>query len=112
MLKEKKKLIYWIALGVVLLAVVILILWHGGRSKAPEPLAAVTPRPTQQVVIRERPVEKLVEVEKEVTVEEIRAGLNDMGVLLTEEYYFTDVVRFSSIKKLFKTKFLVSLVNL
>ena len=40
-------------------------------------------------------------MEKEVTVEEIAAGLNDMGVLLTEEYCFTDVVRFSSIKKFF-----------
>ena len=102
MLKEKKKLlIYLIALAVVLLAVIVLIVWHGGRSKAPEALPVATPRPTQQVIVRERPVEKLVEVEKEVTVEEIRAGLNDMGVLLTEEYYFTDVVRFSSIKTLF-----------
>ena len=102
MLKEKTKLrIYLIALCVVLLAVLILVIWHGGRSKVPEPLSAVTPRPTQQVVVRERPVEKLVEVEKEVTVEEIRSGLNDMGFLLTEEYFFTDVVRFSSIKKLF-----------
>ncbi len=102
MLKEKWKLrIYLIAVCVVLLAVVVLILWHGGRSEAPEPLAAVTPRPTQQVVVRERPVEKLVEVEKEVTLEEISFGLNDMGVLLTQEYCFTDVVRFSSIKKLF-----------
>ncbi len=102
MLKEKQKLrLYLIALAVVLLAVIALLFWHGGRGKPPETPAAVTPRPTQQVVVRERPVEKLIEVEKEVTVEEIRAGLNDMGVLLTEEYYFTDVVRFSSIKKLF-----------
>ncbi len=105
MLKEKKKLrIYLIALIVVVLVIIALILWHGGRSKS-EPLPAVTPRPTQQVVVRERPVEKivekLVEVEKEISVEEIRSGLNDMGVLLTESYYFTDVVRFSSIKKLF-----------
>ena len=105
MLKEKKKLrIYLIALAVVLLVIIALIVWHGGRAE-PEPLPAVTPRPTQQVVVRERPVEKivekLVEVEKEVSAEEIRGGLSDMGVLLTEEYYFTDVVRFSSIKKLF-----------
>ena len=101
MLKEKQKLrIYLIALAVVVLAVVALLIWRlGGKSE--EPLPAVTPRPTQQVVVREKPVEKLIEVEKEVTVEEIAAGLNDMGVLLTEEYCFTDVVRFSSIKKFF-----------
>ncbi len=120
MLKEKKKLlIYLIALIVVVLAVVILVIWGATRSKAPEAPAAVTPRPTQQVVVRERPVEKiiekLVEVEKEVTVEEIRSGLNDMGVLLTEEYYFTQVVHYSSSKKIFsielgftETSYLVS----
>ena len=32
----------------------------------------------------------------------IQDGLNDVGVLVTEEYYFTEVVGFSSIKKLFK----------
>ena len=106
MLKEKKKLrIYLAAIVVVLLAVVALIIWHGGRSRSETPLSAVTPRPTQQVIVRDRPVEKLiekiVEVEKEVTVEEIRSGLNDMGVLLTGEYYFTDVISYSSIKKLF-----------
>ena len=102
MLKEKQKLrLYLIALAVVLLVIIALVVWHGGRSKAPEALPAVTPRPTQQVIVRERPVEKLIEVEKEVAVDEIRSGLNDMGVLLTEEYFFTDVVRFSSIKTLF-----------
>ncbi len=105
MLKEKKKLgLYLAALIVVLLAVVVLIVWHGGRQ-TDEPLPAVTPRPTPQVVVRERPVEKLVEkiveVEKEITVEEIRSGLNDMGVLLTAEYSFTDVVHYSSAIKLF-----------
>ncbi len=55
--------------------------------------------------MRERPVEKIieqiVEVEKEIGVEEIRSGLNDMGVLLTAEYDFTQVISYSSIKKLF-----------
>ena len=102
MLKEKQKLrLYIIALCAVVLVIIVLIIWRGGRSRASDPLPAVTPRPTQQVVVRERPVEKLIEVEKEVSVEEIRSGLNDMGTLLTGEYCFTDVVRFSSIKKLF-----------
>ena len=121
MLKEKKKLlVYLIALIVVLLAIIILIVWHACRSKAPElPAAAVTPRPTQQVIVRQRPVEKIiekiVEVEKEISVEEIRSGLNDMGVLLTEEYCFTQVVHYSSAKKIFsielgftETSYLVS----
>ena len=101
MLKEKKKLwLYLAAIAVLVLAAVVLLIVHAGKK---EPVAppAVTPRPTQQVVVRERPVEKLIEVEKEVTVEELGAGLNDMGVLLTQEYYFTDVVTYSSVKTLF-----------
>ena len=46
-------------------------------------------------------VEKIVEVEKEITAATIRDGLRDMGFLVTEEYFFTQVVGFSSVKKLF-----------
>ena len=69
------------------------------KDAAPQPVP--TPRP--QVVYREVEVEKLVEVEKEIGVETIQDGLRDMGILVTEEYFFTDVVSFSSVKKLFKT---------
>ena len=104
MLKEKKKLwVYLAALACVVLVIVVLILVYAGRGKASPAAAAaaVTPRPTAEVKVREKFVEKLVEVEKEVSVEEISAGLNDMGVLVTQEYAFTDVAQFSSIKKLF-----------
>jgi len=104
MLKEKQKLrIYLVALAVVLLAVVVLIIWHGGRGKTSETPAAVTPRPTTQVIVRERPVEKNVQIEtvKEFTTEEICSGLRDMGFLLTQEYYFTDAISYSSVKSIF-----------
>ena len=48
-------------------------------------------------------MEKLVEVEKEITSEIIQDGLREMGVLITEEYYFTDVISFSSVKKFLRT---------
>ena len=103
MVKEKKKLwIYLIALAAVVLLICGLILWRVLSAPAAQDApAAVAPRPTPEVRIRERLVDKLIEVEKEVGAEEIASGLNDMGVLVTEEYYFTDVVHFSSIKKLF-----------
>ena len=103
MVKEKKKLwIYLIALAVVVLLICGLILWRVLSAPAAQDApAAVAPRPTPEVRIRERLVDKLIEVEKEVGAEGIASGLNDMGVLVTEEYYFTDVVHFSSIKKLF-----------
>lgn len=102
MLKEQRKTrLYIIALIAVVLVIAALILIHAlGRPKA-EPTPAAAPRPTAQVRTRETFIEKLVEVQKEVTVEEIAAGLNDMGVLVTEEYCFTDVVRYNSIKTLF-----------
>ncbi len=103
--EKRRKRIYIGALCAVLLVILGLIIWGGVRGGTAEAPPAVTPRPTQQVVVRERPVEKIieqiVEVEKEIGVEEIRSGLNDMGVLLTAEYDFTQVISYSSIKKLF-----------
>lgn len=54
----------------------------------------------KDVVIKEVEVEKLVEIEKEITSEIIEDGLRDMGFLITQEYYFTDVISFSSSKSL------------
>ncbi|MBE6996856.1 MAG: hypothetical protein E7427_01660, partial [Ruminococcaceae bacterium] len=84
MVKEKKKLwIYLIALAVVVLLICGLILWRVLSAPAAQDApAAVAPRPTPEVRIRERLVDKLIEVEKEVGAEEIASGLNDMGVLV------------------------------
>lgn len=99
---KRKTGIYVGLLIAVLAAITALIVWHGGRS-APEPAPAATAAPTPEVVIRwkEREVEKIVEVEKEITAATIQDGLRDMGFLVTEEYGFTQVVSYSSIKKLF-----------
>jgi len=50
--------------------------------------------------VREKEVEKIVTVEKEITAEIVQDSLRDAGFLVTEEYYFTEVVSYSSIKKL------------
>lgn len=105
MLKTRVEKVYIILIALfALAAAVILILGLSGRT-AKE--AAPAPAPTPQVTVKEVEklveVEKIVEVEKEITAETIEDGLQDMGVLLTEEYYFTEVVSFSSIKKFFST---------
>ena len=79
----------WIYVGLILAVIAVavgLIVWHSGK-KAPEPAPAVTPLPTPEVVIREKgvEVEKIVEVEKEITATTIQDGLRDMGFLVTEE---------------------------
>ncbi len=67
-------------------------------------IAGTTEEPKVRIVekVVEKEVEKLVEVEKKVSSEMIQDGLKDMGVLITEEYYFTQVEDYTSVKKLFK----------
>ena len=101
MLKQKNRVKLWmgliIAVAAIILAIVVIYIVSRGGSHS---LPAVTPRPSAEIIIRDREVEKIVQVEKEVSAETISDGLRDMGVLITEEYYFTEVVSFSSIKKL------------
>lgn len=97
---SRKSVVYLVLIGLVLLVTAGLILWHQGhRPDSARPM--VSARPADDVVVRKE-VEKIVTVEKEITADVIQDGLNDVGVLVTEEYYFTEVVGFSSIKKLFK----------
>ena len=100
MKSSRKSVVYLVLIGLVLLVTAGLILWHQGhRPDSARPM--VSARPADDVVVRKE-VEKIVTVEKEITADVIQDGLNDVGVLVTEEYYFTEVVGFSSIKKLFK----------
>ena len=102
MTAEKKKTGLLVGLIVLILAAIaVLIAVHslrGGRESAVP--AAVTPRPSAEVIVREKEVEKIVTVEKEISADILRDGVREVGVLVTEEYYFTEVVSFSSIKKL------------
>ena len=57
--------------------------------------AGETPQPT--------PKPSIIKIQKEIDVDTINEGVRDMGFLITQEYYFTEVVSFSSVKKLFNT---------
>ena len=100
--KTKRKLLIGLIVLVVALTVVLIAL-HAlrGRDKRAA-LPPVTPRPSAEVVIREKEVEKIITVEKEITADTVQESLRDAGILITEEYYFTEVVNYSSIKKLWK----------
>ena len=100
--KTKSKLLIGLIVLVVALTVVLIAL-HAlrGRDKRAA-LPPVTPRPSSEVVIREKEVEKIITVEKEITADTVQESLRDAGILITEEYYFTEVVNYSSIKKLWK----------
>ena len=105
--KEKiKKIAYWIAcivMGIVILWLFISMLTGSGSKKNNDTIkseARPTPLVTQVVV--EKEVEKFVEVKKTISSEVIQEGLREMGVLITEEYYFTQVEDYSKEKTLFK----------
>lgn len=94
-----------IALTLLALVVMLIARPRPQTDAAPAGNTAADAAAEPKVVYRE--VEKLVEVEKTIEVETIRDGLRDMGVLLTGEYYFTDIISYSSDKKLFKTDFVL-----
>ena len=104
MITEKKKiklLVGLIALALTAIAVLFIVYAaRGGRDSAAP--ARVTPRPAQEVVVREKEVEKIVTVEKEISAATLTDGVRELGLLVTDEYYFTEVVSYSSVKKLWK----------
>ena len=98
-MKNKKN---WIGVGllVVIASLTVTLVALHAKNAPPQPLPTATPRPTPQVVVQEKVVEKLVEniveVVHEATAEEISFGLNEMGRLITAEYYFTAVASAST----------------
>lgn len=102
---RNKKTVYIVVLALLLAAILtLLIVWAVRRSSAQtvtEPaVAPPASEPEIKVVYKEKEVEKLVEVEKVITGDIIQDGLNDMGFLVTEEYWFTEVMSFSSVKNI------------
>ena len=104
MVAEKKKIKLLVGLILlVLAAIAVLFIVHAARNaKQPAAPLTVTPRPAAEVVVREKEVEKIVTVEKEISSEILTDGVRELGLLVTDEYYFTEVVSYSSIKKLWK----------
>ena len=101
---KKSTRIYLILICAVLLATAALALVWGLRrdkvTSVPDPAVSSAPVKQSKKIVE---VERIVEVEKNITGEILQDGLQEMGFLVTEEYYFTEVVTFSSVKKLFKT---------
>lgn len=95
---KKTRVLILVLLSIVLLGAIVWVV-TSSLSQQEAALPVVTPRPTAKVIVREKEVEKIVRTEKVITAETIQDGLRDMGFLLTEEYYFTEVVSYSSIKK-------------
>ena len=104
MVTEKKRTKLLVGLIVLVLAAIAVLFIIHAVTSAKETAAplTVTPRPSQEVVVREKEVEKIVTVEKEISSAILQDGVRELGLLVTDEYYFTEVVSYSSIKKLWK----------
>ncbi len=98
MTMTKRSKLYLILIVVFVLACLALVIWHvtSGNAKAEVPSAASTGTAAE----RSLPVQ-LIRVEKEITTEMISESLRNVGLLITQEYAFTEVVSFSSVKTLF-----------
>ena len=94
-MKNKKN---WIGAGLLLViaALTVTLVALHAKNAPPQPRPTAAPRPTPKVVVEEKVVETIVEVEHKVTAEELSSGLNDMGKLITAEYYFTAVASAST----------------
>ena len=102
MTKTRTEKIYIVLIAVVLVIIAaVLIFGLNGMKNNAASLPAGEEAPQEKEIIKE--VEKIVEVEKVISAETIQEGLKDMGLMVTQQYFFTEVVSFSSVKKLFNT---------
>lgn len=98
-----KSVIYLVLIAVFAIATVVVLI-VGINTQPARTVADPTPIPVStepKVVTKYVEKEKLVEIEKVITSQILQDGLRDMGVLITEEYYFTEVISASSIKQIF-----------
>ncbi|MBR3240192.1 MAG: DUF4230 domain-containing protein [Oscillospiraceae bacterium] len=94
----KKKTVYIVLISLMAILILAIVLW-GFRTASQQ--ESLVPNGTPAVASKpkaDRP--ELLQIRQETTTETIREGLQDIGKLATEEYYFTEVVNYSSVKTL------------
>ena len=94
-IKENKNVIYIAVMVIAVVAMLVMVVQYRGEMKAESDEASA-----QTSVTPMRP-KTLQEPKITVDTEIIRDGLNDMGFLVTQEYYFTQVEKYTK-----ETKFL------
>ena len=96
---SKSSVILLAAIAVVIIGIIAVVIW-GLTAKNGEPEAARISE-TGQNPDGERRGKRILDVEQEIMVKTLEEGVGDMGLLITQEYYFTDAVTQSKIKTLF-----------
>lgn len=104
--EKVKQFLYVVAFSILALAIIILIIdglahkENKSNKEATNQMPQITPIVTSVVVTKE--VEKTVEVEKKITSSVLEEGLKKMGVLITQEYFFTMTEDYESTKTILK----------
>jgi hypothetical protein len=97
---QKKKSVFYVVLSAIILLVIVWLVIDAisEKDKTDNVSAEATEKAETQIV----EVEKVVEVEKTITTEMLQESLHEIGVLVTEEYYFTQVENYEKTKPIFK----------
>ena len=90
-------LIAAIAAVTIAIAVIVIIGVSSAAGETNEPRTGVSSSAGQT----EEKKNKIIDVRREILVSTLEDGVRDMGVLITQEYYFTDAVTQSKVKTLF-----------
>ena len=92
---KKNRLIIYIALNVILLVVILCLALNAGKNKEADSLPDGTPSSTVTKLYADE------EVKAEVTINTriIEDGLREMGILITQEYYFTQLEEYTNTEK-------------
>ena len=95
-----KKALYIFLIALLILLSIVVIVKSGDLNDRGNAVAVQTPAPVTAAEEPKRP--SIITVEEKISVESLVDSLQDVGKLVTEEYYFTEVVEYSSVKTLWK----------
>ncbi len=98
-LNDRRSVILMTAIAVVFLCIVGVVIW--GVARKPAETAAPKSQETAKKQDEPREGNKILDVEQEIMIKTMEEGVCDMGMLVTQEYYFTDAVTQSKVKTLF-----------
>lgn len=103
--EKTKNIIFWAAVGLILLIIIVIIIIGIGDRKAETQAPSQTVSSQEPIVRYVTETETVyvdkvipVEVEKKITTDILEEQLHDMGLLVTEEYFFNEVTTFESSK--------------
>jgi hypothetical protein len=96
--KTGKNMVYPILTGIIILLMIILIIIHQ-RQPFASSIPEATPEEVLENAAKKHDGFSLMTVNTTISADVIQDGLKDMGELATEEYYFKEVVSYSSIKQ-------------